>query len=101
MTTPRNFLYRAGDFIDNVRLLSIENETAPLESLTIYLGSNGSLRITFEDMQPLIVAMAERMYDEGRMDMKTAERLQYLAQTVLMDAAEYREVVMMEAGEDF
>jgi hypothetical protein len=105
MTTPINerpFFCGPANFTEPVTVMPIKYETEPLTSLTLRWGAlNGSIRIPFKNMQALIIEMAERMYDEGCMDMSTAERLQYLSNVVLMDAREYAEVVAMEAGEDF
>ena len=99
--TDKPFLYRGGNFLDTVDLIKREHESKPSTDISLNLRNEGLLSIPVSHMNPLLIAIVERMFDENTLTMEVAERLQYLCQSILMDAAEYRETVMMEAGEDF
>lgn len=49
----------------------------------------------------LLALLAQRLYDDGTMTRDTADQVNHLTNVVLMDQAEYAEIVAMHSGEDY
>jgi hypothetical protein len=82
-TNDKPFLYVGGRFIESIVLLDRTYDSKPTTDVKIDLGRAGLFTIPVTHMNPLLVAIVERMYDEGTLTMETAERLSYLAAAYL------------------
>lgn len=67
----------------------------------IILDFAGYIHMDADDLNTFARTLVEALYDNGDLDMATAERINYLSHVVLQDPREALEAAMMEAGEDF
>lgn len=95
------FLYQPGQLFRTITLGDPQHQTDKSSIRILLDNSTTTLVLTPELANTLMVLLAQRLYDDGAMDMAAADKVSYLSTAALMDRAEYAEIVAMSNGEDF
>lgn len=98
--TDQSFIHHFGGLINTIKLLPNQHQLVPT-TIRLDLNDHYMLVLTPEDANTMLIALAQRLYDDGTMTRAAAESINHLSNVVLMDAAEYAEAVAMHSGEDY
>lgn len=98
--TDHSYVHHFGGLIANVQILPNTHQINPT-TIRFDLNNHYMLVLTPEDANTMLIALAQRLYDDATMTRAAAESVNHLTNVVLMDAAEYAEVIAMHSGEDY
>lgn len=95
------FLYNSGQLFRTISLGDPRHQSDKTAIRVLFSDTNSTLVLTHALANRLLVLLAQRLYDDGTMTPAAAKSVVHLTNVVLMDAAEYAEVVAMHSGEDY
>lgn len=90
-----------GHLIEEITIGSTEFQSDKTRIRIQFKGNDTVASLTPALANQLLVLLAQRLYDDGAMTRDTADQVNHLTNVVLMDAAEYAEVIAMHSGEDY
>lgn len=87
-----------GDVMRRISAEPLDPDTTTNRWTTqVILGSSGFLYFNKDEANEFARILLEHLYDNDLLDMRTAERINYLTHVVLRDAEEYRSSMALEA----
>ena len=85
----------------NIYISQLTPNTDTGWTTSIMLNPQHYIFMTDGEANTLALRLIQHLYDTGTMTRAAAETIGHLTSVVLMDAAEYAEIVAMSNGEDF
>lgn len=90
-----------GHFIEEITIGPTEFQFDKTSIRIQFKGDTTVASLTPALANQLLVLLAQRLYDDGTMTRDTADHVNHLTNVVLMDQAEYAEIIAMHSGEDY